>query len=117
MSDREAIEAAIRDYIEGWYTGDVERMDRCLHDDLKKRTFAADGDEGQLREVTKARMVELTSGGGGNNPSAESEIEVHEVWGDIASGHVLSPDYLDLVHLARTPNGWRITNVMFQPRS
>ena len=114
MSDREAIEATIRDYIEGWYEGNVERMERCLHDDLTKRTHAEDGSSGELREVTKARMLELTASGGGEDPTAAGKIVVHGISGDIASGHVLSPEYLDYLHLARTPDGWRITNILFR---
>ena len=40
MSDHEQIRATVADYIEGWYSGDVARMDRCLHEDLVKRTAA-----------------------------------------------------------------------------
>ena len=30
-ADEELIRAAILDYAEGWYTGDADRMERCLH--------------------------------------------------------------------------------------
>ena len=114
MNDREAVEAAIRDYIEGWYTGDAERMERCLHDNLVKRTLAGDEEPGGLRELTKQRMVEVTAAGGGEDPTAAGDIVVHDISGDIASGHVLSEEYLDYVHLARTPKGWKITNILFK---
>jgi hypothetical protein len=32
-----AIRQAAVDYIEGWYTGDADRMERALHPDLAKR--------------------------------------------------------------------------------
>ena len=38
-----AIRTAIMDYVEGWYEGDAERMNRCLHPRLAKRA-AASGD-------------------------------------------------------------------------
>jgi len=71
-SDADAVESVARDYIEGWYTGDVERMDRALHDDLVKRIPVSDDSSQavQLRAVSKARMLELTAGGGGENPDA-----------------------------------------------
>ena len=116
MSDREAIEATIRDYIDGWYTGDVARMDRCLHDGLVKRTLAGADAPGDLRELTKQRMVDLTASGGGEDPNAPGEIVVHDIYGDIASGHVLSKEYLDYIHLARTSDGWKITNILFKTR-
>ena len=33
-SDSAAIRATAMDYIEGWYTGDGDRMERALHPDL-----------------------------------------------------------------------------------
>jgi hypothetical protein len=33
----EAIEQAARDYYEGWFEGDPERLARCLHPKLAKR--------------------------------------------------------------------------------
>ena len=35
--DRKAVEATALDYIEGWYEGNVARMESCLHPDLRKR--------------------------------------------------------------------------------
>lgn len=116
MTDREEVAATIRDYIEAWYEGDADRMSRALHDDLAKRILADDSAPGELRAVSKERMVALTSDGVGNDPDGPSEIVVYEVSGDIATGSVLSKDYLDYCHLARTPSGWKITNIMFQTR-
>src|SRR4051812_14973787 len=36
-ADSAAIKATALDYIEGWYTGDAERMERALHPELAKR--------------------------------------------------------------------------------
>ena len=110
----EAIEAAVRDYIEGWYEGDAQRMDRALRDDLVKRIPAEDGDA--LRSVTKERMVELTDGGGGDSPGAEYEIEIHHVSGPIASARVRSVEYLDYLHLVDTGEGWKIANILFRTK-
>lgn len=111
-----AIEATIRDYIEGWYEGDAARMDRALHDDLVKRIPVRNDDTGtlELRAVTKERMVELTEGGGGGTPGADYEIEVHHVYGSIASGLVRSAEYLDYVQLVETNDGWKIANILFR---
>ena len=107
-----AIEATVRDYVEGWYEGDADRMDRALRDDLVKRIPAGEG--GGLRSVSKARMVELTKGGGGESPGAEYEIEVHHVSGRIASARVRSVEYLDYLQLVDTGNGWKIANILFR---
>lgn len=118
QSDVAEIEAVALDYIEGWYAGDVERMDRTLHADLVKRIPVAEDPPGEseLRMVTKARMLELTADGGGADPNAKVEILVDDVSNDIATARVVSPDYLDYLHLAKTPDGWKIANVIFHMR-
>lgn len=117
VSEREAVERVIRDYIEAWYTGDEAKMDRSLHDGLSKRTLADEEPAGSLREVPKERMVALTGDGAGLDAAGLIEVAVYDVSGDIASGSVLSNDYLDYVHLARTADGWQITNIMFAERA
>ena len=112
-SDWAEIEAIARDYGEGWYAGDANRMERALHSELVKRI---PGDDGQMRAVTKARMVEMTAEGGGDVPDAHIEVTVDDVSGDIATARVLSPEYLDYLHLVKTPDGWRIANVLFHVR-
>ena len=112
MSTHE-VEAAARDYIEGWYTGDVERMDRALHAELSKR-IQDDGDPSSFRVVSKNRMLRLTANGGGDDPDADFEIVVDDVSADIATVRVLSPEYVDYLHLAKTSNGWKIVNVLFR---
>jgi hypothetical protein len=109
------IEAAASDYIEGWYGGDVTRMDRCLHDDLAKRIPISV--EGDLRAVSKARMLELTAAGGGDMIDPEYETLVFQVSQDIASAVVTSPEYVDFLQLARTIDGWKIVNILFRNRS
>ncbi len=114
-SDAAEIEAVVRDYIDGWYAGDAELMDRALHADLVKRIPQSE-DPDSLREVTKARMVEMTADGGGDAADPDMEIEIDDISADIAAARVLSPEYLDYLHLVRTSGGWKITNILFRNR-
>ena len=114
-SDSAEVEAIVRDYIDGWYAGDVERMDRSLHVDLVKRIPQGENPDA-LREVTKARMIELTAGGGGDAPDPEMEIDVDDIATDIAAARVVSPEYVDYLHLVKTAAGWKIANVLFRNR-
>lgn len=109
------VEAAVKDYVEGWYNGEAPRMERALHPDLVKRILEH-GEDGQpvFRRVSKERMVSLTEGGGGGSPGAEYEIEVHHVSGDIASARVHSLEYLDYLHLVKSENGWQIADILFR---
>lgn len=107
------IEATLRDYIEGWYEGDVVRMERSLHDDLVKR-IRTDETGSEFRTVSKERMVSLTEAGGGGTPGADYRIEVHHVSDGIASGRVHSEEYLDYTQLVETPDGWKIAQILFR---
>jgi hypothetical protein len=111
VTEREAVEAAVRDYFEGWFDADVGRMDRALHPDLVKRR-AAD----ELGATTKERMLALTSEGAGREDGADRRLEivVDEVYGDIATARVDSAVYREYVHLVRTCDGWKIANALWR---
>lgn len=115
-TDREAVAGVAADYVEGWYRGDVERMDRALHPDLVKRIAEPADGSGPLRAVSKDRMIELTRAGGGEDSDATFDTSVDEISGGIASARVVSPEYVDFLHLVRTPQGWQIANVLFRMR-
>ena len=118
LTEVAAIEAVAADYIEGWYTGDAARMDRALHDELAKRTIVQDDETGvrSFRTVSKERLVEMTAAGGGEDPEAAYEITVDDISGDIATARTVSPEYIDYLHLVRTPDGWKIAGVLFRIR-
>lgn len=112
-----AVEAVVRDYIDGWHAGDEQRMDRSLHDDLVKRTVEGGGDApGALVTVSKARMVRLTRDGGGHAPGADADVVVHHVEAAIASASVATVDFLDYLHLAKSDGTWRIVHDLFRQR-
>lgn len=113
----EAVEAVVRDYIDGWHSGDPQRMDSSLHDDLVKRTVSDESASKDLSWVSKAQMVELTRQGGGGAPGAPAEIVVHHVEGDIASAQVVTAEYLDYLHLSKTNGSWRIVHDLFRHRA
>lgn len=117
FSDTDRVRAVALDYIEGWYGGDAERMERSLHDDLVKRTPVS-GDEGvtaDLRSVSKVRMVELTSSGGGRDVADPAiEVFVDDVSDDIACARTVCADFVDYLQLVNTPDGWKIANILFR---
>lgn len=117
LAEAQAVEAVIRDYIDGWHAGDAHRMDRSLHDDLVKRTTTGEARPGELSRVTKAQMVQLTHDGGGRSPNAAAQIVVHHVERDIASAQVATKAYLDYLHLAKTSGAWRIVHDLFRSRA
>jgi hypothetical protein len=89
-------------------------MGRSLHAELIKST--RDDDPDALRAVTRARMVEMTADGGGDGREADVQIEIDEFSDGMAAARVVSPDFVDYLHLVRTSDGWRIANVLFRNR-
>lgn len=113
-ADAQAVEAAVRDYIDSWHRGDPHRMELALHDDLVKRTTGDDDAPGELTRVTKTQMVQLTRAGGGRTPDADAEIVVHHVEQDMASAQVATEAFLDFLHLSKTNGVWRIVHDLFR---
>jgi hypothetical protein len=120
--DRASIVQASRDYVEGWYEADPERMARALHPDLVKRTVGLDGDDGKwrlLRPANAEMMVGFTREGGGSAvPEAERiyDISIQDGFRHIACVRALSPLYMDYLHLAKFDDGWVIVNVIWEAR-
>ena len=110
-ADHAAVTSTARDYFEGWFAGDVERMDRVLHPDLVKRRVGS-----ELGITSKERMLELTRRGEGAQDGIDRtlEIEVEDVFGDIASVTVHSAVYHEYIQLVRTQAGWQIANALWQ---
>jgi hypothetical protein len=117
-SAEEAVVQAVLDYFEGWFDGDAERMERALHRELAKRSLRQlDRDSAELRSVTKEQMVAWTAEGEGRSvdPGGDRgiEVDVVDLYGNIATVVVRSPVYREYLHLARTDAGWKIVNALW----
>ncbi len=117
-ADSAAIRATALDYIEGFYTGDAERMDRALHDDLKKRIVQRKpGEPEVLDEMTKAQLVDMTAGGGGKGMPDDlkvSDVTILDIYGDMASVKIVAGAWVDYMHIARVAGDWVIVNVLWE---
>jgi Putative lumazine-binding len=114
VDTRSAIIETVRDYFEGWYDGDVARMERALHPGLAKR--APKGDS--LDETTAAWMIDATARGAGsrNDPDQRRlEIAAVDVYDRIATVTVHGPIYVEYLHLVGAEDGWRIVNALWEP--
>jgi len=113
IAERALIKQTVADYYEAWFEGDAARMDRALHADLVKRSA---GD--RLGITTKERMLELTASGEGANDVTDGrlEIEIENVFAEIASVTVRTGPYHEYLHLVRSDEGWKIANALWRPR-
>jgi hypothetical protein len=117
-AERAAIAGTVHDYFEGWFGGDPVRMERALHPELVKRSLDRDASGREmLRTISAERMIEATARGEGKSESRGDlciEIEVEDVLGGLANVTVRSAVYTEYLHLARTSDGWKIVNDMWQ---
>lgn len=116
-NDSALIIATVHDYFDGWFDGDVSRMERALHRDLVKRSSERD-QASTLSFVTAEQMITWTGEGEGvrvANGLADRtiEVEVLDIKNDIASALVRSEPYHEYVHLVRTREGWKIANALW----
>jgi hypothetical protein len=118
--DEHAVQAVVRDYIEGWFDGDAVRMERALHPELVKRCRGIEGDDPDaLETLSAAEMIDATADGEGRREDAADrriEIEIEYLGGDIASVTCLCHVFVDLLQLIRMPEGWRIVNSVWRLR-
>jgi hypothetical protein len=117
MDDAAAVVATVTDYFEGWFDGDVERMERALDPALAKTGVRRDpAGELATESMGAADMIGWTREGEGvaRKPADFSfDVTVTEIYHDIATVTVHSPVYREYLHLMRTADGWRIRNALY----
>jgi hypothetical protein len=116
--DRAAITATALDYIEGWYEGNAERMERALHPDLAKRIVRTN-DKGQsmLGQMSALGLVQGVKRGGGKDTPKErqqKDVTILDVFENAASVKVVASDWVDYLHVARFNGRWMIVNVLWE---
>ncbi len=113
-----AVTRTVEDYFLGWYDADPDRMRSALHPDLAKRGHTASGDDPRvIRAVTADQMIGWTADGQGRTADPDERrltIIVDEIHATIATVRVHSARYIEYIHLARTADGWRIVNTLWQ---
>src|SRR5262245_13388176 len=72
-ADKAAIKQTALDYIEGWYEGYAERLERALHPELAKRIVRTNPQGGQSRldQMGAMTLVTYTRHGGGKQTPKE----------------------------------------------
>ena len=115
-ADRLEVEACVRDYFEGWWEGDAERMARALHPALVKRSYATGRDRAPvIDELSADMMITATATGRGKIRKGDRlDIDIAELGAGMASVVGRTDHYVDCLHMIHTPDGWRIINVLWR---
>ena len=120
-SDSAAIKATALDYIEGWWEGNAERMERAVHPDLAKRIINTNPQNGRnsLGHQSAMTLVQNTRRGGGKEtPVAQQrkDVRILDIFGNTASVKVDAGTWIDYLHIAKWNGRWVIINVLWELR-
>ena len=117
-ADSAAIKATALDYIDGYYEGNGERMERALHPELAKRIVRVN-EQGRymLGQMSAMSLVQGTRAGGGKDiPVAErrDEVTIFDIYQNAASAKIYASGWVDYLHLAKWNGRWVIVNVLWE---
>jgi hypothetical protein len=117
-ADSAAIRATALDYIEGYYEGNAERMERALHPELAKRIVRTNPQgRSQLGQMSAMSLVQGTRAGGGKDiPVAQQQrdVTILDIYQNAASAKIVASSWVDYLHLAKWNGRWVIVNVLWE---
>ena len=120
-ADSTAIRAAALDYIEGWYSGDPERMSRAVHPALVKRIVAVNRETGEafVDDMGAGKLVAGTRAAYGRETPEDqrrTDVTIFDIFGNAASVKIDAGGWIDFMHLAKIDGRWMILNVLWELR-
>ena len=117
-ADKAAIKQTALDYIEGWYEGDAERMERALHPELAKRIVRTNRQgQSRLDQMSAMSLVQGTRRAYGKQTPKEKQqkdVTILDVFENAACAKVIASDWVDYLQLARWNGRWVIVNVLWE---
>lgn len=117
-ADSAAIRRAALDYIEGYYEGNGERMERALHPELAKRIVRTTPQgRSNLGQMSALTLIQGTRAGGEQDiPPAQrqQDVTIFDIYQNAASAKIVASSWIDYLHLARWNGRWVIVNVLWE---
>ena len=113
-ADAAAVQASVRNYIEGYYRGDAVRMQTSLDSHYLKHMIHGTI---PIREKSGSQMVdEVRTHGPADLPETEKteSISILDISGNIASAKLVTPHWVDYMTLLKTGGNWKILAVVQQ---
>lgn len=119
VADSAAIKQAALDYVEGWYEGNAERMERAIHPELAKRIVRTDQNSGRsrLEQMSAMSLVQGAKRGGGKSTPVEQQqkdVFILDIYENTASAKAIMSGWIDYLHLAKWNGEWKIVNVLWE---
>jgi hypothetical protein len=118
-TDEDAIKQTALDYIEGWYEGNAERMERALHPELAKRAVFSDKASGKsrLHRMDATMLIDAVKTGQGKNTPVEKqmkEVTILDKYENVACVKIIATDWIDYLQVAKFDGRWVIVNVLWE---
>ena len=116
--DEAGIRATALDYVEGYYEGNPDRMERALHPHLAKRIARTDASgHTRLDQMSALELVQIIRLGTGKNIPKDKQIKnvtILDVFGNTASVRAEMLEWIDYMHMAKVNGQWKIINVLWE---
>lgn len=117
-ADKTAITQTALDYIEGWYEGNPDRMERALSPDLAKRiVMTNEQGRSMLQQMSAMGLVQNVKRGGGKNTPKErqqKDVTILDVFENAACVKIVASDWVDYLQEAKFNGRWVIVNVLWE---
>lgn len=116
--DSLAIRQTAMNYIQGFYDGNPEMMEKALHPELAKRIVRTDPQSGRQRldQMSALTLINITRSGGGKMIPADQrifEFKILDITGNNASVRTVAKGFFDYIHMGKWNGEWKIINVLW----
>jgi hypothetical protein len=122
--DSLSIEKACRDYVEGWATGDADRVAKGVSPELVKRTIGQDKEGMSFTNNMSASLLIVATkmnkeGVRGKDLEPDKpfklDVRIFDITGDYALAKAVNTKYgfFDYCQLAKYNGEWKIINVLW----
>jgi peroxiredoxin len=118
-ADSVAIRQAVLDFAEGYYSGDVARIERAIYQDINRctprdlpqtgRTATTYSTYSGLIENTRAKVGAL------DDTARHIQVQILDIDNDVANTKLISASFVDYHQLIKLDNQWKIINGLSGP--
>lgn len=117
--DTTAIKSTALNYIEGWYTGNAERMSKAVHPKLAKRIVGQNPKNGNwiVSNQDASTLIKYTKKGAGTRVpknNRRKNVEILDIFQGAASVKIRAASWVDYLHMAKWKGEWKIINVLWE---